>query len=469
MHFKKNIQLIAAIFLLLLAFDVQSMEPCYYSKTRDCHDTSRADALVKQDIADISFVFEKQNKGTPPKAKLLPFTLTLYAARPSSPGVITIQNNSPSVTALNISVVDLYLYPGLTQDASNCMAVNPGATCNLLIYPGTSALAPSPITIQGTNTTSFLINVEVILPSILSTSIAPPSVLALSVNNPSLNPALTGNARQITIQNTGTIEATGLSITYPTWPGGTPATTASTTCGSSLAVGAACTITITPGSNATSSCNTGIAPTPGTIIVSANNLATPVTSDVVVLTYGCIYQGGYVYALDDTTPDTASIGGKVAGLINVSNSNQWTSTSQNISGAESATNGTQNTTDIVAVASTSCTNSPTNCAAFQCRISFTGGGYTDWYLPAICEEGYDSSNFGSGCGTSSIPTLQNMQSNLVDNGNVGSLSGLYWSSTENSGYPTGGAWFQNFAAGGGQDFDVKDASFGVRCSRALTL
>lgn len=46
----------------------------------------------------------------------------------------------------------------------------------------------------------------------LSTSVSPPSILALSVKDTSTNPALTGNARQITIQNTGTNQATGLSV-----------------------------------------------------------------------------------------------------------------------------------------------------------------------------------------------------------------------------------------------------------------
>jgi hypothetical protein len=36
---------------------------------------------------------------------------------------------------------------------------------------------------------------------------------------------------------------------------------------------------------------------------------------VLVLTYGCQYQGGFVYSVDDTTPDTASVGGKVASLV----------------------------------------------------------------------------------------------------------------------------------------------------------
>ncbi|HHI9468053.1 TPA: hypothetical protein ACP9DH_003890, partial [Legionella anisa] len=82
------------------------------------------------------------------------------------------------------------------------------------------------------------------------------------------------------------------------------------------AASGSCTITVTPGSTATSDgtnpCSSnGTAPLPGAVQVSADN-ATTVSTDVVVLSYGCIYQGGYVYAFDDTTPNTSSVGGKVA-------------------------------------------------------------------------------------------------------------------------------------------------------------
>jgi hypothetical protein len=150
----------------------------------------------------------------------------------------------------------------------------------------------------------------------LSTSVPPPSILALSVNNTGLNAALTGHARYITIQNTGTNPATGLSVSASGLPTGTNITTVPTTCTGTLAPSATCTVTITPGSNATSNCsNTGIAPTPGVITVSATNVATAVTSNVVVLSYGCQYQGGFLYSVDDSTANTSSIGGKVASLV----------------------------------------------------------------------------------------------------------------------------------------------------------
>ena len=277
-----------------------------------------------------------------------------------------------------------------------------------------------------------------------------------------------GLPRTITVSNTGSVAASNLSISYPTWPTGT---TASSNCGSSLAPSATCTITITPSNTATSdgtsACTTGVAPTPQTITISADN-ASSVSSTAVILGYGCIYQGGYVYALDDTTSASTSVGGKVAGLTNVSDNNAWTCSRVDIEGAESTTNGAQNTTDIVA--STSCTDYPADCAAYQCRITFAGGGNTDWYLPAICEEGYDNFSSGSGCGTLDSPTLQNMQSNLVNIGNVGSLAGSYWSSTEFYDLPVEAAWYQSFASiGSNQIAYYKFFSYGVRCSRALTL
>ena len=149
----------------------------------------------------------------------------------------------------------------------------------------------------------------------LSTSIAQPSILALSVNNPSLHPALTGNSRQITITNTGTTAAMGIFVAATGLPTGTNITTVPTTCTGTLAANATCTVTITPGPNATSDCNTGIVPTSGAITVNATNATTAVTSDVVVLSYGCQYQGGFLYAVDDTTANTGSIGGKVSSLV----------------------------------------------------------------------------------------------------------------------------------------------------------
>lgn len=124
-----------------------------------------------------------------------------------------------------------------------------------------------------------------------------------------------GAARTVIVTNTGSDTAMNVAVSSPTWPAGT---TSSTNCGSALTAGSSCTITITPGSVASSDgtnpCSVGTAPQPGTIRVAGDNTNT-VSSNAVVLSYGCIYQGGHVYAFDDTTPTNSSVGGKVAATV----------------------------------------------------------------------------------------------------------------------------------------------------------
>ncbi|MDI1352793.1 MAG: hypothetical protein PSV35_08550, partial [bacterium] len=274
-------------------------------------------------------------------------------------------------------------------------------------------------------------------------------------------PALTGNKRQITITNNGDVSATGLSISYPIWPSGT---SSATSCGSTLAANASCTISITPGDTATSGCSTtakGKAPTPGTITVSATNASIAVTSKVVVLDYGCQYQGGFLYSVDDTTnngvkgtcsssPCTGSIGGKVASLVDQA-SNALGST-DSIPWSANVANGTPDFTVILGVddKSTALNPSPivptypvqtpafkpcngssdgacntsniisffnynnhgvggipptplTSYAAGLCKATING--YKDWYLPAICEIDF-------GFGSCSTEASQSMATNL---------------------------------------------------------
>lgn len=329
-----------------------------------------------------------------------------------------------------------------------------GQTCTVANGSGTVGAA---------NVTNVAVNC-VSNATTLSSSV---STLALSVNDTGLNTALTGKPRKITITNTGAVAAT--SVTYspsPALPSGTTISPAS--CGT-IAPAAPCVLTVTPGSTP-SAAPGNISPTPITLSISGTNTNT-LTPTLNILTYGSVYQSGYVYSVDDSTSEINSMGGKVAGLSNVSDSIQWAKfPGTDIPGAESNTNGIQNTNDIVN--DSFCSSFSSDCAAFQCRNNFTAGGYTDWYLPAICEEGFDQTSRGSGCGIPpALPTIQNMQSNLVDNGDVGSLSGFYWSSTENSSAPTGSAWYQSFATGGGsnQPTGSKFLSLGVRCARALTI
>ena len=339
--------------------------------------------------------------------------------------------------------------------------------------------------------------------------------LALSISGLTLNGQPSGQERTITITNTGDAAATGLDINYPTWPAGT---TASSGCTTTLAAGSACEITVDPGTTPTSNCSTtGIAPTPGVITISATGV-TPVTSNVVVLNYGCIYQGGYIFAMTETADAAESIGGTVVtqtdqeprwpdGIVWSSNSTNTGAVFDAIYGisetsttgvpnpsagqvtgqlpCDGATDGSCNSNNIIVYYST--TNpaiTPAYYAAGRCT-TVTDGDNSDWYLPAICEMGPASN--GSGC----VAGTQNMVTNLpsllgsADSngvlttpctwGNSGlnstnCLAGSYWSSTEGSNFPQGYAWVQYFASGGGsvQGGIGKGSGDGVRCVRVLT-
>jgi len=377
--------------------------------------------------------------------------------------------------------------------------------------------------------------------------------LALSISGLTLNGQPSGQARTITVTNASDSTATGLAINYPTWTG---TTTATSNCGTTLAAGSQCTITVTPSTTPTSNCSTtGIAPTPGVITVSANGV-TPVTSNVVVLNYGCIYQGGYVFAMTETTDTAASIGGTVVTQTDqearwpdgiVWSSNGAGSASANVSydiipgiaetsttgssaptyvGAQTSynttyanestypfpssgsfsvcngrTDGACNSRNILALYDATyssinyiTTNYSTSCDPNQggtggCALSegkttltyyaagrcatVTDGGYSDWYLPAICEMGPNSGGSGgSGCvvGTQNIVSqLPSLLGTTGTNCTYGAncLAGYYWSSTENSVGPQVGAWEQYFASGGGsvQGGPGKYFEDGVRCVR----
>lgn len=169
-----------------------------------------------------------------------------------------------------------------------------GQTCNVINGSGT----------MGANNVT---NVGVTCASNDTTLSVSVSTLGLSVNDTGLNAALTGTPRLITITNTGANPAT--NVTYspsPALPSGTTISPGS--CGT-IAVSNTCVLTITPGSTPVATPG-NTSPTPITLSISGTNtnILTPVVN---IITYGSVYQGGYVYAVDDTTPNTGSIGGTV--------------------------------------------------------------------------------------------------------------------------------------------------------------
>ncbi|MDR3442422.1 MAG: hypothetical protein P4L65_05335 [Legionella sp.] len=267
-----------------------------------------------------------------------------------------------------------------------------------------------------------------------------------------------GRPRIITITNNGQFRTENLSISMPLWPAGT---VSSTTCGTSLEAGAECIITVTPGNNATSdgnhSCSEGSPPIPGVIKIVADN-APVLLINVVVLDYGCIYQGGLVYALDDRISNTKSVGGKVvsltdlipAGRIGVGFSSSHPKIDPDWVLVDGANNDSASQHRLVS-------------AADYCEQSIAG--FRDWYLPQICDMGYGSDL----CGTADAPKMQNIQSNLVDFHNLNLLNGTYWSATETTDYPFMTAWHHKFA-NENNSFQLlidKDVPLNVRCSRSL--
>jgi RNase P/RNase MRP subunit p29 len=376
---------------------------------------------------------------------------------------------------------------------STAQTVNRGANLSFLATPNSGygvyqwLLDGSVVQTGGdVYTLSNIIANHTVQVSFATTTLTPSaSILALAVSDTALNAALTGNPRQIVISNAGSIPATNVSISYPAWPSGT---TAFSTCGSTLAPASTCTITVTPGLVATSACTAGSAPVPGVLSVTSDESAAT-SVNVMVLGYGCIYQGGYVFAVDDTTPNVGSIAGKVAALTD-----QAPAYPSGIVWASDGTPGQSDYFDIPGIDETSTTPcaGPTDGACDTGQIashysppsSFppslyaaglcleTIAGYTDWYLPAICEMGFVVGYYPypTSCGSAASPAVQNIESNLVSTG-VLSLSGYYWSSTEGSDDPEAHAWLESFSADPGSSSQPEAAKFvaaGARCARALT-
>lgn len=213
---------------------------------------------------------------------------------------------------------------------SGSQTVNSGATLTFTATPDTGygvnqwlvdgTLAQTGgTTYQLTNvTTNHTVNVT------FGTVTLTPSVstLGLSVNCPSSstctpkNDALTGTPRKITITNNGSADATNVVVSTSGLPSDTSISPSN--CGTITAGGGTCEITVTPGATASSNassalCTTGVQPEGSVNVAADGGLSASV--DTYVLSYGCIYQGGFIYSVDDTTANTGSIGGKVSSLV----------------------------------------------------------------------------------------------------------------------------------------------------------
>ncbi len=198
------------------------------------------------------------------------------------------------------------------------------------------------------------------------------SALSLSINDPALNAALTGTPRVITVTNTGLHDAEALAVSMlPALPAGALVTS---NCGLVLSAGGSCQITITPGPTPSAAPLT-LAPTDPVLHVEGTN-TNEVTAAVRILGYANVHQGGYVYALDDTTPSTGSVGGKVLSLSVASVGEIW--------GPNGALVGVD-FSDSPAAAQAIVAQFPAQATAAKTCADSTMDGYTDWYLPGLCD------------------------------------------------------------------------------------
>jgi hypothetical protein len=179
---------------------------------------------------------------------------------------------------------------------------------------------------------------------------------------------------------------------------------------------------------------------------AASNSVIPAPQQV-----GDFNQGGVVFYLF-VDGETGYVEGESHGLIaaveDQSTGIQWYNGSYIVTGATATGIGTgaANTTAIIAAQGAT----ETNYAAGLAR-AYTGGGFTDWFLPSKDELNLMYINKAA------------INTTITANGGAIFTTNFYWSSTE---YNFGNAWRQDFD-NGGQNDDTKNDTYDVRAVRAF--
>lgn len=299
-----------------------------------------------------------------------------------------------------------------------------------------------------------------------------PSTLALSVKGLTTTTGNnSGTARVFTIHNTGSEPA--MNVACPTSTSPSISSIACAGCGT-IASGDSCTATITPSSTASAAVGDS-SPSPITLTIQGTNTNT-LSPTVNVLTYGSFYQAGWLFSIIETTDTSASIGGTVAAETDAAaqSTTEYSPGGANTnSSMYSGTDGSVTTGNTGAM-ETAYGTAQDYSAGYCIPPNYSSGGYTDWYLPAICQMGFGGLDINFNCGGSpgSIP---NMQFNLLVTNPTQSFNfvnnGTYWSSTASEIDAPSNAWVQQFTVGGGDGVQVSNLvnlTFGVRCVRAIT-
>ncbi len=318
-----------------------------------------------------------------------------------------------------------------------------------------------------------------------------PSTVVLAVNNPGLSPVLTGRPRDIRIENNTDIVARNVKYISVHLPQGMSITPAK--CGD-IKPKEACVLSITP----------GLSPSENTEIHFKGDNTSSLSVFVRALTYGSVYQGGYVFAIED---NATRVSGKVLSLRDqtppvpgvVWSSNGRSGRSQDavfhaipqvyddsLHNCDAKVDGACNTARIVDYYSRPMQHIPIALkyyAAGVCKQYVTNNqGETpcsgneclaDWYLPAICE--FDKVSSPIPQSIICPADIQNVVTNLgylsdINCAGTQCLAGSYWSSTAHydRGYPEYSAWDEDFNVSGSSQYnDDKNNQYGVRCVRAF--
>lgn len=418
----------------------------------------------------------------------IPLALSLIGTGTTGELTATQQTSGTSpCTGINGLCTGRYGLFLLSAGQSCCLAfsLRSGNAGNYSIQPTISS-APQAYSVQATAPVSIAVSTT----PPTATLTVNPSTLALSVPGltTTTGPDTSGTPRVFTITNTSSVTATGVAC--PISESISIASISCEGCGTISGDGGVCTVTITP-SSFPSAAIADTNPTPITLTIQGTNTNT-LNPTLNILTYGSFYQSGFLYSIIETADTSQSIGGTVIAendAIAYGTGIVWDSSSDCTSfpytcattNADSGVNGSNLSTPSPGGNTyliTSTLTPPTAEASYAAGLCATApavNGYGNWYLPAICQVGYDGSDSPYfNCGTSESPYIPNIQKNLLDPGTHTfnyTLPGSYWSSTEYEQTPGSLAWFQHATSGTGssQVTGPKTTASGVRCSRDLTV
>lgn len=263
--------------------------------------------------------------------------------------------------------------------------------------------------------------------------------------------APSSGVRILLVKNIGQAVAQNITYTFsPALPAGTTVTGMCPT----INAGSTCTLTLHPGAIPSTSTNTSPDPSVLTIVGSYTN---KLETDITILMYGNIYQGGYVYAVDVSTPLTQSVSGETVGLTDVSSSIRWGDGTFNTN--TNFTDGSINTSTIISVQGANAPYAAPACGRVQVNevgqsCSLVGSTcFANWYLPATCQ-------LSTGDAFSNCSGQQNIFTNVPFAMTTGNQ---YWSST-----------FLTFLRGSGAyiaptpEVEPQTSYFHDRCARTFT-